>query len=313
MRDNAAKTGLQERKETFRNMEYVQNRTIAYSIFNPTGNITALAETSVELSRQPAVAGEIMKAHPEVEQVGFLNTNNPLGGGVQAELRMAGGEFCGNAAMCAGAMVLLRRHWEKPAGSSEAPGTDKDWEQIRVCVSGVSRPVEVCLRPLGEDSFSAGVMIPWTTEIEEREFTFHSRKGRLPLVRMEGISHLIVEESSAFYRLKQKPEEAERALREWCGALSVSGLGMMFLERGNSAGSLTPLVYVPESGTVFWENSCASGSAAVGMYMAGESGQTVDVTLREPGGTLRARSDPEKRETWLFGQTRFVSAHTIYI
>ena len=39
---------------------------ITYSIFDPTGNITALVGTEVGISRQPGLASEIMKLHPEV-------------------------------------------------------------------------------------------------------------------------------------------------------------------------------------------------------------------------------------------------------
>lgn len=313
MRDSAAKNGLQDRKEPFRIMDNGQKGIIAYSIFNPTGNITALVESGVELRSQPAVADEIMKAHPEVEQVGFLKQDVPMGSSVQAELRMAGGEFCGNATMCAGAMFLLRRCPDIPAESCELPETKRDWEQVCVRVSGVTNPVQVCLKPTDEGFFTAGVMIPEATAIEERVFSLHGMKGSLPLIRMEGISHLIAEETSPFFQLKQDPDEAEHALKEWCGALSVSGLGIMFLNRTEEALSVTPLVYVPESGTVFWENSCASGSAAVGMYMANESGKTIEITLNEPGGKLMVRSNPHKKETWLFGQTRFVRSYTMNV
>ncbi len=306
-------TDMQERKESFRTMKPMQNGTIAYSVFDPTGNITALVETEVELSRQPAVADEIMRVHPEVEQVGFLNLTAAAEDNVQAELRMAGGEFCGNATMCAAAMAFLHRRRGKAVSSGGQPEQNGMWESVRVRVSGAASPVRVCLRSLGEKSFSAGVMIPEATEIEEKTFMFQGLESRIPLVRMEGISHLIMGEDSPFFQLKQNPEEAEFAVKEWCGVLSVSGLGIMFLESIKTAVNLTPLVYVPESGTVFWENSCASGSAAVGMYMARESSQAVEITLNEPGGKLMVRCDPQKKETWLFGQTRFVSGYSMSV
>ena len=63
-----------------------------YRIFDPTGNVTALVEDAVEPALQPEAAAEIMRVHPEVEQVGFVSLNGAL-----PSLRMAGGEFCGNA------------------------------------------------------------------------------------------------------------------------------------------------------------------------------------------------------------------------
>ena len=70
-----------------------------YRIFDPTGNITALVEEAVDVSRQPSVAADIMQKHSNVEQVGFVSLDGDL-----PALRMAGGEFCGNASMSAAAL-----------------------------------------------------------------------------------------------------------------------------------------------------------------------------------------------------------------
>ncbi|MBO5502893.1 MAG: hypothetical protein J5969_00265, partial [Lachnospiraceae bacterium] len=67
-------------------------------ILDPTGNITALVEGDVPVSRQLETAARIMQLRPETEQVGFVKLS-----GEQIQLRMAGGEFCGNASMSAAA------------------------------------------------------------------------------------------------------------------------------------------------------------------------------------------------------------------
>ena len=79
---------------------------IKYSILDPTGNITALVESEVAVERQPAAAEAIMKRHTEVEQVGFVRFDPEEG--IDAQLRMAGGEFCGNASLCTAALYLMR-------------------------------------------------------------------------------------------------------------------------------------------------------------------------------------------------------------
>ena len=73
---------------------------LRYAILDPTGNVTALVRDPVEVACQPVVARQVMDRHPEVEQVGFVSgaASDPL---AQAELRMAGGGVCGNAAMSA--------------------------------------------------------------------------------------------------------------------------------------------------------------------------------------------------------------------
>ena len=75
---------------------------LKYCIFDPTGNITALVETAVDIADQPAAASHIMELEPDVEQVGFISyAEDPAAGVAPVSLRMAGGEFCGNATMCA--------------------------------------------------------------------------------------------------------------------------------------------------------------------------------------------------------------------
>ena len=81
---------------------------LRYCILDPTGNITALAESPVAHGDQPAAAEAIMRRHPEVEQVGFVRFGADAAGGLAGELRMAGGEFCGNASMSAAALFLMR-------------------------------------------------------------------------------------------------------------------------------------------------------------------------------------------------------------
>ena len=74
-----------------------------YVLMDPTGNVTALVRTPAPAERQPELARILMDAEPSAEQAGFLSSG---GDGADVALRMAGGEFCGNAAMCAGALFL---------------------------------------------------------------------------------------------------------------------------------------------------------------------------------------------------------------
>ena len=269
-----------------------EREVLRYSVWDPTGNVTALVESAVPVDRQPAVAAALMRRLPELEQVGFVRFAPPNGDGVSAALRMAGGEFCGNASMSAAALCLLR-------------DPEKEAEELRIRVSGAAQPVAVRLRRDGPESFRAAVRMPAPLGITERDFRFGDLAGPLTLVRMEGISHLLAEPGSAFCSLLCEREEAVRALRAWCAALGAEALGLMILEGNAPAYRLTPLVFVPGSGTAFWENSCASGSAAAGMALAARAGAPVRLELEEPGGLLRVESAPGG-DTWLGGKTRLV-------
>ena len=278
---------------------------LKYCIFDPTGNITALVETAVDIADQPAVAARIMELEPDVEQVGFISyEEDPAANGVPVTLRMAGGEFCGNATMCAAALFAIRSGLQGGA--------------VPVKVWGITAPFTVTLERQAAHAFSAAVMMPPARGIRTINLMPSDPAGAsgiledggtdgisailsLPIVEMEGISHIIIEPDSGFLGIKEDPELAEALLRQWCGVLGADCLGMMFLGEGTALRPLTPLVYVPGADTMFWENSCASGSAAAGMYLAEKSGSPVDVTFDEPAGRLRVESDPAAGRTVLHG------------
>lgn len=281
-------------------MKEGNTREIKYCIFDPTGNITALVESGVEEARQPEVASLIMDRHPEVEQVGFVCFSEQ-NGDADVSLRMAGGEFCGNATMSAAALYALRNAQSGPGGGELRPA-------VRVKVSGAPEPLDVKLERKEGDSFFCGVKMPPAVSIDSIGFSMEGAEGEtltgLPLVRMGGIDHIVIDDDSFFFRLKENKKLAETFIKKWCSLLESDCLGIMFLEDGVSERMLTPLVYVPGADTIFWENSCASGSAAVGMYLASEYNAPVDISLSEPAGILRVKSEPAGGETWLFGTAK---------
>ena len=237
---------------------------ISYLLMNPTGNITILVETPVPEEEQPSLALKLMEQEKSAEQVGFLSP----GGGCDLSLRMAGGEFCGNAAMCAAAVCALNQ--KKSAGA------------FRIRVSGAASPVPVDIRLQEGGVLQGTVDMPEPAAIEEIELPGY---GFFPIVRMEGISHIIAA-SKALSGITDA--EAEALLRERCLFLGESALGLMFFDEESA--SLRPLVYVPGADTVFWENSCASGTAACGAWLSRRDGHSVSLTLREPAGSLRIES-----------------------
>ena len=266
---------------------------LSYCILDPTGNITALVESAVDPAERPVVARAIMREHPAVEQVGFVRFFDPDDSGVQGELRMAGGEFCGNATMCAAALYRLH---------AQDGGTG-----VKLRVSGAESAVEVRLGQEADGAIAASVHMPPALSICEERLSFDGISARVPVVRMQGISHAIIQRDSAFFGLLGNRPAAERAVRAWCTDLAAEGLGLMFIEQDGESSQLTPLVFVPGSGTVFWESSCASGTSAAGMYLAAQNSAPVDVAFCELGGTLRVTSSPSPGETWLHGSVRHLS------
>ena len=239
---------------------------ISYAVMDPTGNITILATTPVPAAAQPDCAARLLAAEPAGEQVGFLS---PGGDGADLSLRMAGGEFCGNAAMSAAAYFCGQQ------GVSE--------QTVRVRVSGAPAPVTVDVSARPEGGYACAVDMPRPRSAEEAELTLDGRAYRLPLLRFDGICHLILPGDT-------ERGFAQRAVRAWCVALDAPALGLMLLDA--DAGTMVPLVYVPGGDTLYWERSCASGTAAAGAYLAWKRGAAVDVGLTQPGGVLRVIARP---------------------
>ena len=266
---------------------------IRFGIWDPTGNVTALVESEVMRERQPEVAARIMERYAEVEQVGYVRF------GEHPSLRMAGGEFCGNASMSAAALVAHR------SGAREHTDLDVD-----LSVSGADGMVGVRLRKQAPGAYAAEIAMPPIRRVEEVTLTAGGLRGRCSLMRMQGISHMVIEETHPFFALLETRELAERTVRSWCGEVGADGLGLMFVEGSGNRRTLTPLVYVPGSDTVFWEHSCASGSYAVGCWLASETNQECVASLQEPGGVLRVQCSPDGVGK-LQGSTRLVVEATL--
>ena len=211
---------------------------LSYTVFDPTGNITVLVETPVPAAEQPRAASALMAREPLCEQVCFRMPDTP---GADITVRLAGGEFCGNASMSAAAQLCAERGWTRAAVSVA----------------------------IGESCWRCAVTMPRALRVGEA--------FGLPLVELPGISHLIV-------RTPMARATAESSIRGWCRALGASALGLMLLDEERQR--LEALVYVPQADTLCWERSCASGTAAVGVW----AGPGTALSLTEPGGVLTVRT-----------------------
>ncbi|MCR5295292.1 MAG: hypothetical protein K6E30_09015 [Lachnospiraceae bacterium] len=251
-----------------------------YVLLDPTGNMTILVKTPFPPSERPRIAAELMAREPAAEQVGFLSHEE----GFDLALGMAGGEFCGNASMCAGVLAAAER------------GIVRGDMTLRV--SGAAGPVKVRVLRCEDGSWQGRVSMPEPFSIREAELP---GIGRRPLVFFDGIAHIIME---------GRPDRAaaEALAPKLARFLQADAAGMMFLDPENE--TLTPLVSVPGAGTLCWENSCASGTAAVGAYLASKNGGSADLSLRQPGGSL-AVSVRNGRTILLSGSVRILRKETV--
>ena len=237
-----------------------------YYLADPTGNITLLCVSPCEKADFRDTARALMRAEPTAEQAGFISfaENGDI------RLDMSGGEFCGNATMSAAAFYCRRE------GIKE--GT------VSVSVSGVEKPLPVSVRKTEENSYACAVKMPPVLSVSRESLTVRDREYSFPLVRMPGIIHAVCEQELS-------DAEAEELVRIWCAELDSEAMGLMMLDRDR--GSIRPLVYVAGIDSLFWENSCASGSAGAGAYLAKSGGIPVEMDFLQPGGTLRVKATPD--------------------
>ena len=244
---------------------------IKYCKINPTGNITLIVETPVLRESQAAVAAYLMSFDKDAEQVGFIEA--PENSDCALRLQMMGGEFCGNASISAAALYF-----------SKSVPSPADKSTVNIEVSGAENPLAVSVEFIGGNTFCGSVSMPLPEAVYDCELCYNDKSCTLPLVRMPGICHAIVKDSSAL-------NFAENAISEWCRQLDAEALGLMFYDAAE--GLLKPLVFVESTGSTVWESSCASGSCAISAYESLRSGMSGTLSLRQPGGTLRVKSSCE--------------------
>ena len=226
-----------------------------YFIADPAGNTTAFV-----LGQPNAHTAEKLLSDSElkIEQVAFLGPPQQ-GGHIKCD--MAGGEFCGNACRAAGYYYGLKH------------GLPDD-SDVLVEMSGTEgKTVKVTVYPESGRSF---VNMPLPQRVSEVELS-----GRqLPVVLFDGIAHII-----APYELRDAIDLNKELMHRLCRQLDTAALGIMFLS--GDAQHLKPVVWVDQVGSLIWESSCGSGSAACAWWLSNDlqDGKR-DFVFTEPGGVL---------------------------
>ncbi len=241
-----------------------------YYYCNPTGNITILVDEEVPEGKQPEISNCLCEIEPTCEQVGFIYRNEP---GCDIRLRMAGGEFCGNATMSTAALFCSKDNIE----------TDVI-QNVTVSVSGAKNPLSVKIKRLGEKDFLGKVEMPLPREMVIRKFTFDGITYELPVVIFDGMYHVI-------YLGILNRYIAEKAIKSWCDEMNAPAMGIMMIDEKEEF--LTPLVYVKNVDSLYWEHSCGSGTAAAGFYYYKIIGKAVTKHFKEPGGLLTVEVDKD--------------------
>lgn len=230
---------------------------VDYIVANPTGNITVLVTTPVDKDSRFEVVQEMFNKVPTCEQVGFITIINDS----TIKLEMMGGEFCGNATISAAAHL------------ASVTGLEQNHQAV-ICVesSGIDHPVPVIIKCLGNNSYIGTLEMPTPTLIYY---------DGCPLVHLDGISHLLIPAGN------MSVEELETSIKKLATEINTLALGIVQYEEDENGVTIIPLVYVPASETLVWENGCASASIAVGYYRYMQNNANTSTDVLQPGGTIR--------------------------
>ena len=223
---------------------------VEYMILNPSGNLTALVlGDAYSQEDRIRINDAIMALDPAIEQVGFLSAK-------ECRLTMAGGEFCGNATRCA---AYYYHHLTERDGSMIYVNSD-------VLATGAD----------GDDVW---------TEIPVDGYEIEGMDGGRYLVKMKGITHLVLREE----RLADDSENYLKATAQQLMEnyhLDDEAVGVMFQRREADGIHMYPVIWVRSVDTLICENACGSGTIATAMVEAVLAGATGSYQIFQPSGDL---------------------------
>lgn len=227
-----------------------------FTIFRPGGNDTCLFRGIVRDPKERKKLNQIIqKIYPNVEQVGFINDdpNSP-------KLMMAGGEFCGNATRSTAWQILKGK-----------PG------EIQINVSGVTGKLKAGVNE-AEEAYSQMPIFQDPAKVSKINNDSY-------IVRMEGITHFVTPSPENLFELSEdgRKTQAREQMRN-LGIDQDPAAGIIYVTSKDNSLLITPVVYVRDIDTLFYETACGSGTTAVGMVLAKTSGGSINTEIWQPSG-----------------------------
>lgn len=241
---------------------------IHYVKVNPSGNITLFILDPIAPEDRKRVNDFLLTKEKDAEQCACLGMD-----GNTPKVEMLGGEFCGNASRSSAAYALYKQ------------GGDSGDFQVRC--SGCEGTLEAHVEKKGDNQFEASIQLPLPLATKTIPISYNRDSVRCHYISMSGIDHYV------YFTLNLKNLDQKQFLyslqREISRGPEPSAYGLMLVELGSL--KMIPVVYVTSTGTLYWENSCGSGSAAVAVAMAQRQDHSIEAVLKEPGGTISVKAE----------------------
>ncbi|QBD86098.1 diaminopimelate epimerase [Clostridium tetani] len=241
---------------------------------NPVGNMTIFVTDPVPKELYKDISKKLMQyTNIHGEQVGFLTSSNEEEKIIK--LNMMGGEFCGNASRSLGALLLYNNY---PYIKNK-----KDIYEVKLQCSGYEKVLNCEVTPTEVSNlFYSKIDMPIPSKIKLEKLEDYE----IYKVDFSGIFHFVVdinkvENNEKFFNLVKNTMEKNYP--------EYDAFGIMFYNFNKNY--LKPLVYVKATDSLFWEESCASGTSAVVSALAYENKENICIGIRQPGGELEATAN----------------------
>ncbi|MBD3244923.1 MAG: GNAT family N-acetyltransferase [Candidatus Moranbacteria bacterium] len=253
-------------------------------LMSPGGNPTALVldqfdqlEKSKRKKAYQKTNDALMKELGEsrVEQVGFLIP--PENKEALVCLRMAGGEFCGNALRSA---VELMTKKQPGQGKIEVLLVEDNKEKRKVLNYEVFKDGQIEVEMLLPEDLKK---VYSTAQDNEDKSIMYEK------IVLDGIEHVIIKDETISEGILEKDEEtkyrekADSILNDNGLKESSPAAGVLFVKKNESGQTIMqPFVYVREIKTFFYESACGSGTTALALSEAKDKQNTTNLDVVQP-------------------------------
>lgn len=232
---------------------------------NPNKNATVLVLDEHPRNQYPKLSKTLMALESVyAEQVGFIEKANNRE--ADYRLQMMGGEFCANAA--ASLSVYMAYNEELQVGEKT---------QCTLEISGSDTLVKCYTKRL-KKGFRTKITMPCPLHIQDEMVDYKGRLMEIGCVDYADACQRIVYDDHVHLQPKAL---AKYILHHGMGN-DYTIKGVTLCNTDNL--SITPLIYVKETDTEIWENSCGIASASLAAYMANKQEKSTALRIIQPSG-----------------------------
>ncbi|MDO5564704.1 MAG: hypothetical protein Q4F88_05705 [Eubacteriales bacterium] len=235
-------------------------------IANPAGNITTFVFTPFERDKYQIVAKQLLSIEKyKSEQVSFIKSI-----GSKNKMEMCGLEFCGNASRSFALICCKEQNL-------------MDKQIVEINVSGSNDILNVEIDP---NKNYTKIKMPNPINIFKLHDTNIDFLENQTTIDLGGIMHTIL------YDVDGSKDNFDLVKNYINSIFNPEAMGVMFYNTKTK--DLTPVVYVRDVDTTYFEGSCGSGSTACAIaFSLDKKDGSYTYSLRQPAGVIDASVDVE--------------------